>query len=218
MKHIHRPQYFTEPGEALWTKCVWDRELASSVDKISSEQFHLSPAALMESAGREVAKVAIDRGAGPHPVLVLCGPGNNGGDGLVAARYLHDHGCSVTIVVAIDVGKKTSPLFAQQQSTVEEMGLVITPWQPGSLAALRLSKPIVIDAVSGLGFRPPSSGVMSGILTEAATLTGATIIAVDVPSGLSVDDGSVTTALLKAHETVTFGSSRPIHRRMPGAA
>jgi hydroxyethylthiazole kinase-like uncharacterized protein yjeF len=218
MKHNHRPQYFTEPGESLWTRCVWDRELASTIDQISCEQFHLAPAALMESAGRAVAKAAVDRGAGSHPVLVICGPGNNGGDGLVAARYLHDQGCSVTIVVASEVGKKPSPLFLQQQSTVEEMGLIITPWQPGTLTALRLSKPIIIDAISGLGFRPPSSGVMSGILSEAATIAGATVIAVDTPSGLSVDDGSVMSALLKAHETVTFGSSRPIHRLMPGAA
>lgn len=218
MKYNRSPQYFTEPGESLWTRCVWNRELASAVDKISSEKFHLSPAALMETAGRAVAKAAIDRGAETHPVLVLCGPGNNGGDGLVAARYLHDHGCAVMIVVASDPGKKPSALFSQQQSTVEEMGLVITHWQPGTLEALRLSKPIIIDAISGLGFRPPSSGVMSGILSEAARIPGATIVAVDAPSGLAVDDGSATVAPLKAHETITFGASRPIHRLMPAAA
>jgi NAD(P)H-hydrate epimerase len=217
MKQNSSSKFFTEPEESLWTKHIWDRELARAVDDISCKEFHLSAAALMETAGRAIAKVAIDRGAESHPVLVLCGLGNNGGDGLVAARVLHDHGCMVTIVVASEQGKKTSALFDQQQSTVEEMGLVLTHWQPGTLEALRLSKPIIIDAISGIGFIPPSGGTMSGILTEAARLPGATVIAVDVPSGLSADDGSVSTALLKAHETVTFGSSRPIHRLMPGA-
>jgi NAD(P)H-hydrate epimerase len=218
MKQNRSSDFFSEPNEDTWTNLIWDRELARAVDQISCEKFHISPAALMETAGRAVAKAAIDRGAETHPVLALCGLGNNGADGLVAARVLHDHGCAVTIVVASEPGKKASELFTKQLSTVEEMGLVITHWQPGTLEALHLTKPIIIDAVSGIGFNPPSSGTMSGLLTEASKLPGASVIAVDVPSGLAADDGSVAVGLLKAHETVTFGSSRPIHRLMPAAA
>jgi NAD(P)H-hydrate epimerase len=190
---------------------------AAEVDRATTDYFHIAGAALMETAGRAVAKLALERGAESHPVVVLCGNGNNGGDGLVAARLLHDKGCRVTIVTATEPGRQTSPLFDQQQQTIELMGLSLIPWQPGTLLALGLTRPIIIDAVSGIGFKPPANGLVLELLTEAAKLPAATVIAVDLPSGLSCDDGSTSTALLKAHDSITFGSARPIHRLMPSA-
>jgi NAD(P)H-hydrate epimerase len=218
MKTDRSKPYFSEPDPSRWTKFVWDREVARLVDQTTSTRFQISSSALMETAGRAIAKVAIDRGAESHPVIVLCGKGNNGGDGLVAARVLHDHGAVVKVVIVCEANKNQTPLFTQQMATIQEMGVTTTNWRPGTLAALGLSRPIIIDAISGIGFKSPCSGVMSEALAEASKIQAATVIAVDLPSGLSSDDGTITKAPLPAHETVTFGSSRPIHRLMPSAA
>jgi ADP-dependent NAD(P)H-hydrate dehydratase / NAD(P)H-hydrate epimerase len=217
MKAVIQPTYFAEPASSTWTKPVWDRELARLVDSTTTEKFHISSAALMETAGRAVADIAIDRGATSHPVIILCGQGNNGGDGLVAARVLHDKGVNVTVVIVKDIGRTSSQLFTEQLRAAQSIGLTINSWSSGSLEALNLPKPIIIDAISGVGFTPPCGGVMLQVLTEAAKLTASAIIAVDIPSGISPDDGSVLAAPLPAHETVSFGSSRPIHRLMPAA-
>ena len=170
MKAVAQPNYFTEPPSSAWTKAVWDRELARLVDGTTSEKFHISAAALMETAGRAVADIAIERGATNHPVIVLCGQGNNGGDGLVAARVLHDKGVSVTVVIIKDIGKTSSQLFMEQLRAAQAMGLNINSWSPGSLEALNLPKPLIIDAISGVGFNPPCGGAMLQVLTEAAKL------------------------------------------------
>ena len=172
----------------------------------------------METAGRAVAKTAMDRGANAHPVILLCGTGNNGGDGLVAARVLHDQGVKVFVVVVAESENSATSLFSRQLSTLQAMAVTTATWSPGAITALRLSRPIIIDAVSGLGFKPPCEGTMLQALTEAAAIADATVIAVDIPSGMSPDDGSVQHAPLAAHETVTFGASRPVHRIMPAAS
>lgn len=218
MKAVSLPNFFNEPSSSSWTRSVWDRDLAKLVDKITVEQFHISAHALMETAGRAVAELALDRGATAHPVLVLCGQGNNGGDGLVAARTLHDRGVNVYVVIVKEVGKSPSTLFNEQSRSVQKLGVSITSWSPGALESLNLTRPIIIDAVSGVGFTPPCGGAMLQALTEAAKIPEATVIAVDLPSGISPDDGAILAAPLPAHETITFGSSRPIHRLMPGAA
>ena len=210
--------YFVEPDSCLWTNVVWDRELARLVDDISSKVYFIDSCALMETAGRAVAEKAIERGAEKYPVIVLCGQGNNGGDGLVAARILHDHGAQVTVVIAEDKSKEPSVLFIKQHQTIVAMGIPVATWSPGTITALGQLRPVIIDAISGIGFKSPCGGVMLEALSEAAKISNAIVIAVDIPSGLSADDGHASSAPLPAHETVTFGSSRPIHRLMPSAA
>jgi ADP-dependent NAD(P)H-hydrate dehydratase / NAD(P)H-hydrate epimerase len=218
MKPLIQPSYFTEPPTSAWTKPVWDRELARLIDSTTTEKYHIAPTALMETAGRAIANTAVNLGALSHPVVVLCGQGNNGGDGLVAARVLSDKGANVVIMIVKDLSKTTSPLFSDQLKSVQALGLTVTSWSHGSLQALNLSRPIIIDAISGIGFRAPCGGAMLQVLQEASQIKGATVIAVDTPSGTSTDDGTIVSAPLPAHETVTFGSSKPIHRLMPAAA
>lgn len=218
MKSVVLPNFFREPAISNWTRPIWDRELAKLIDKLTTERFHVASAALMETAGRAIAKLAVERGATEHPVAVLCGQGNNGGDGLVAARVLHDRGCRLHVIIVKEVGKNPSELFTEQLRAAESLGVIITDWSPGTLEALNLKRPIIIDAISGIGFKPPCGGTMLQALVEASKLSDATIIAVDLPSGISADDGNILSAPLRAHETITFGSSRPIHRLMPGAS
>jgi hydroxyethylthiazole kinase-like uncharacterized protein yjeF len=218
MTPVTKGLHFVEPPRDQWTKIVWHRDLARHIDQLASTQFHMSPDALMETAGRAVAKAAMERGASTHPVIVLCGIGNNGGDGLVAARVLHDQGVHVVVVVVAESEKPETALFTRQWSTLCAMGVTTTNWSPGAITALGLRRPIIIDAVSGLGFKPPCEGTLLQALTEASAVTDATVIAVDIPSGMSPDDGNIPKAPLMAHETVTFGASRPIHRLMPAAS
>jgi hydroxyethylthiazole kinase-like uncharacterized protein yjeF len=218
MTPSRRDPAFLSPPRAQWTNLVWDQTMARRIDQLSSSQFHISSEALMETAGRAVAKIAMDRGANKHPVIILCGGGNNGGDGLVAARVLHDHGVKIAVILVTEPGKSSTPLFLRQLSSLNAMGIQTATWSPGAITALQLHRPIIIDAVSGLGFRPPCEGILLQALTEASTISDATVIAIDIPSGMSADDGSVESAPLRAHETVSFGASRPVHRLMPAAA
>ena len=126
MKTVETPHYFQEPDLERWTRAVWDRELARLIDELSSKNYSVASVALMETAGRFVAKAAIDRGAEKHPVIALCGTGNNGGDGLVAARVLHDHGVSVNVVIVDEPGKVPSDLFTKQLATITAMKVPVT--------------------------------------------------------------------------------------------
>ena len=64
MKHVMMPKFFEEPESSKWTKAVWDRDLARQIDELSSQKFHVSPLALMETAGRAVAELAAEREIG----------------------------------------------------------------------------------------------------------------------------------------------------------
>jgi NAD(P)H-hydrate epimerase len=176
---------------------------------------------LMENAGRavaeEVSKIlgTIDQ----QIILILIGPGNNGGDGLVTARHLHDWGAKVTLY-----------LFSQRPpddtnfKLVQERGIAcvdITQDEDLSkLNELLLSANAVIDALFGTGKSRP----LRGILLQALETVGEArkgrpdlrIIALDLPSGLDADTGTVETACLYAENTITLGFPKPGLFNSPG--
>lgn len=181
--------------------------------------------ALMESAGRAVAEVVHARvcvAGGPRPaqtIAVVCGKGNNGGDGLVAARLLRDWGHAVLVVLCAEPGSLSADA-AVQLGAAQAMGLEIVDASdldafahlppPGAYAA-------VVDALFGTGL----TGEVHGAAAEAiAWMQGARapIVAVDLPSGLCADTGRVLGVAVRADETVTFGASRVGHWSFPGAA
>ena len=162
---------------------------------------------LMEAAGRAVADAAAAIvPAGGH-VLVACGPGNNGGDGFVAARLLREAGHRVTVLLAGDPARlKGDAAIAFQRLG----GRILAPGQadPSRFA-------VIIDALLGAGLDRDLAGEMAG-LVRAINASGARILAVDVPSGVDGATGMVRGEAVRAHRTETFFRLKPGHLLFPG--
>src|SRR6476646_290143 len=158
--------------------------------------------ALMERAGSALAEAAY-RFAGPTPTLILCGPGNNGGDGYVAARHLATRGAAVR-VAAIGEPKSDAAKWARSQ------------WSDNveSLSNDTAMAPVAIDALFGTGLK---RGLESSVSQQLSRLCDAAVarITCDVPSGVDADNGTELSAVPKFDMTVTFGALKPAHLLHP---
>lgn len=163
--------------------------------------------ALMEAAGAAVAGRARALAPQDGRILVLCGPGNNGGDGFVAARLLAADGYGVTLVLLGDRAalKGDAALAAGQWDEPVLADL------PGDLNGFTL----VIDALFGAGLSRDLDGAARAIV-EAVTAAHVPVLAVDVPSGVDGDSGTVRGIAFEAVETVTFVALKPAHLLEPG--
>jgi hydroxyethylthiazole kinase-like uncharacterized protein yjeF len=157
---------------------------------------------LMERAGAGLAEAAY-RFAGPLPVLVLCGPGNNGGDGYVAARCLAQRGVQVR-VAALSEPKSDAANSARSQweRAVEELTPQTAP------------APLIIDALFGTGLK---RGLEEFVVEQLSRLCGTAMVRVacDVPSGVESDTGAELSEAPPFDLTVTFGTLKPAHRLFP---
>ena len=159
---------------------------------------------LMENAGRAIA-LAITARFKPCPVTVLCGPGNNGGDGFVVARLLDEEG--FTVRVASDGGHKGDADVMAARWSGETESLT-----PDVLRGARL----VVDGLFGAGLSRPLEGAHAQVV-EA--LNGLPVVAIDMPSGISGDSGQPLGAVyVTAALTVTFFRKKPGHLLQPGRA
>lgn len=162
---------------------------------------------LMERAGLAVAQAAGRRTGAGARILVLCGPGNNGGDGFVAARLLQERGRRVTLALA-----------GESARLAGDAALMARIWT-GSvepIAGLRAEDhDLVIDALFGAGLSRPLEGAVAA-LVAAVNASGRPVVAVDVPSGLSGDTGRAEGEVIHATETVTFFRLKPGHLLQPG--
>lgn len=161
---------------------------------------------LMEAAGRAVADHIRLRYT-PRPTLVLCGPGNNGGDGFVAARHLQNAGWPIRIAL---LGEKASLKGDAALAAAEWVGPVQT-LEPEAIADCAL----VVDAIFGAGLVRPIDGTVRETL-EAVAATGVPIVAVDTPSGVHGDTGEVLGYALSAVLCVTFSPKKTGHCMLPG--
>jgi NAD(P)H-hydrate epimerase len=159
--------------------------------------------ALMENAGRAVADAIAARFA-PCRTTILCGPGNNGGDGFVVARLLASRGFEVA--VAANVGQKGDAAEMAQQWQGSRLDL--------SPAALD-SSALIVDALFGAGLSRPLDKIYRAVV-EAVNQSHVPVVAVDVPSGLDGDSGKVRGVAVKASLTVTFFRLKPGHLLLPG--
>jgi NAD(P)H-hydrate epimerase len=162
---------------------------------------------LMENAGRAVADAVLFRWSS-RPVLVLCGPGNNGGDGFVAARHLAQAGRPVRLALLGGRERLTGDA-AHHAALWDGQVLALSP-------DLVESEELVIDALFGAGLSRPLEGSARAAI-EAAGAKGGPLVAVDVPSGLSGDSGAVLGSVAaRADLTVTFFRKKPGHLLLPG--
>lgn len=163
--------------------------------------------ALMESAGRAVAGEVSRRFPDARAVAVLCGPGNNGGDGFVAARHLLDKGYTVRLGFQGDRTKLPHDAAAMAKlwtGTVEPLG-----------ERLLARADVVVDALFGAGLTRPIEGGFATLI-EALNKSRLPVIAVDVPSGIDGTTGAVRGVAVRATATVTFFRLKPGHVLLPG--
>ncbi len=182
------------------------REMAAADH--AAEAAGIPVSTLMERAGAAVAE-AIQARRPQAPVQVLCGPGNNGGDGYVAARRLREAGWPVTIIAIGDAGSLTgaaAQAAAAWDGPVERLGEGVAD-----------DAPVVVDALFGAGLSRPLDPQVRDALT-AIQARGAWLVAVDVPSGLSGDTGAPMGFAPQAALTVTFHRKKPAHVLEPGKA
>ena len=163
---------------------------------------------LMENAGRAVA----DRVAARHPpgsaIVVVAGPGNNGGDGFVAARILAERGYRVRLLL-VGARERLKGDAATAAAALDRAGS--SRPRPSALAGADA----VIDALFGAGLDRPVEGLARAMI-EAMNAAGVPIYAVDLPSGINGTTGAVMGAAVKAAETVTFFRRKPGHLLLPG--
>ncbi|GLS45426.1 NAD(P)H-hydrate dehydratase [Methylobacterium brachythecii] len=165
---------------------------------------------LMRNAGAAVAARARVLAPSGGRILILCGPGNNGGDGFVAGRMLAGSGYRVALQLLGDLGTLSG-----------DAALAAADWQEGGFsvdvaASDDLSSfDLIIDALFGAGLSREIAGE-ARVLIEAVNRSGTTVLAVDVPSGLDGDTGEMRGGAIAATETMTFVTLKPGHLLQPG--
>jgi hydroxyethylthiazole kinase-like uncharacterized protein yjeF len=182
------------------------------IDRATSERFGVPSIALMENAGADVANFVLSRYPMAGSIVVFCGKGNNGGDGFVAARRLHEHGKEVQVILLAD------PADLRGDAAVmfgKLPGAAIALHSSEELKSERvrplLEADLYLDAVLGTGFKPP----VSGLYAEAIAGMNASqvpVVAVDIPSGADADAmGPQAGTIARADAVVTFTAPRPAH-------
>jgi len=166
----------------------------------------VSGIALMENAGRAVAD-AVARRWPLRPVVVLCGPGNNGGDGFVAARILAERGWPVRLALC---GERPALTGDAAAAAARWPG----PVEPLGTASLE-GAALVVDALFGAGLARPIAGVAAQVIAALAARP-LPVVAVDVPSGVDGGSGAVRGIAPRAALTVTFFRRKPGHLLLPG--
>ena len=183
-----------------------------AIDRATSDRFGVPSLTLMENAGAAIADYVLAHYPAAARIAVFCGKGNNGGDGFVAARRLHEQGKKVQVILladpadlrgdaAIMYGKL--PTIAIAVHSIDEL--------KSERVQLLVRADLYLDAVLGTGFKPP----VSGLYAEAIALMNASqipVIAVDIPSGADADAMSGQTGTIaRADAIVTFTAPRPAH-------
>jgi NAD(P)H-hydrate epimerase len=163
--------------------------------------------ALMENAGRAVAEDVARRFPDAGTVAVLCGPGNNGGDGFVAARHLVERGYRVRLGFNGDPEHLPPDAAANAKRYAGRREPLSSELVSGA--------DIVVDALFGAGLARPVEGAYAAMV-EAVNASGLPVVAVDVPSGIDGTSGEVRGVAIKALSTVTFFRLKPGHLLLPG--
>jgi NAD(P)H-hydrate epimerase len=203
-------------------KIVSARQM-QELDRSTINDIGIPGAVLMENAGRGAYEKIVEMipDAAGRPIAVLCGRGNNGGDGFVIARYFHTAGACVTAFLFADPGRVAGDALAKLEAFKEAGGSVMTitdeaQWRD---AAPHLQKAgIIIDALLGTGLASEVQGVCRSAIESINALSGAMVVAVDMPSGIDATTGAVLGAAAKAHLTCTFGFAKRGLVLHPGAA
>jgi NAD(P)H-hydrate epimerase len=179
-----------------------------ALDRRTITEARVPGTVLMERAGAEVVS-SLERQYGPprgRAVTVLCGKGNNGGDGFVVARLLRQRHAKVRVILLSPAKDLTSDAGAMYRRLVRVVGKsAVVPFTSDDRVRARLaSSDLVIDALLGTGLSSDVTGRYRAAI-ELMNQSGRPIVAVDMPSGIHADSGAMLGAAVRASQTVTFG-------------
>lgn len=190
-----------------------------ALDRATIEEVGLPALTLMETAGRAVASAVLAQLDGEGHVAVVCGPGNNGGDGFVVARVLRDHGVDAVAYVAVPRSVVKGDAAAHL-SILERAGGVVrmieTPEQLADVELAISTARICVDGLFGIGPVRPIAGHLAAVV--AAINRARYRIAIDLPSGMDSDTGTVGGACVDAQRTVAMAAHKIALVSAPGFA
>lgn len=189
-------------------------------DRRTIEEIGVSGFALMESAGAAVARAIRERYPEARRVSVLCGRGNNGGDGFVVARRLLSAGLELRCALLAEPGQVQGDAAAHKAAFEKAGGAVEVIADEAAWVACRaelLGCDVLVDALLGTGLSEAPRGLVGAAIADLEQLdeTGPTVVAVDLPSGVASDSGALPGAAVRAALTVTFGAAKLGHRLSP---
>ncbi|MHB8215675.1 MAG: NAD(P)H-hydrate dehydratase [Candidatus Sulfotelmatobacter sp.] len=189
-----------------------------AIDRATSERFGVPSLTLMENAGSAVAEYVLSHHAAASRIVVFCGKGNNGGDGFVAARRLHERGKKVQVILLAkpgDLRGDAATMFGKLPNAANSIPICISVDSLDELTSERvrpsLQADLLLDAVLGTGFKPP----VSGLYAHAIAIMNSShvpVVAVDIPSGADANAMHPQTGTIaRADAIVTFTAPRPAH-------
>jgi len=182
------------------------------IDRATSERFGVPSLTLMENAGAAVAEHVLAHHGAARKVVVFCGKGNNGGDGFVAARRLHQKGKTVQVILLADPAELKGDAAAMY-GKLPVAAIIVHSSEELKSDRVRLSLPadLYLDAILGTGFKPPVSGLYADAI-EILNAAQGPVIAVDIPSGADADAmGPQKGIIARADSIITFTAARPAH-------
>ncbi len=186
------------------------------VDRLTTERHGIPSLQLMEAAGKHVADIVRQRGAvlRPRRITILCGKGNNGGDGLVAARLLRESRLDPFVCLFAKREELRGDAAANLEQWLKLTNEIVEITDPSALEQVwsKVAKShVIVDALLGTGLHGPATGLIGRIIERlnqysrnATRACPALILAVDTPSGLPSDGQAAEGPVLRAHLTVTF--------------
>ena len=183
-----------------------------AIDRATSERFGVPSLTLMENAGAAVADYVLSHYSSAARVVAFCGKGNNGGDGFVAARRLHEQGKKVQVILLADPADLRGDA-AVMFGKLRNAALAVKSMEElkSDHVALLLQADLYLDAILGTGFKPP----VSGLYAEAIAIMNASlvpVISVDIPSGADADAmGAQSGTIARSDAIITFTAPRPAH-------
>ncbi|MCM8764386.1 MAG: NAD(P)H-hydrate epimerase [Candidatus Omnitrophica bacterium] len=186
-------------------KIVLTRDQIYEREKQAYEKFCIPPLILMENAGIKLAVEArrIMKNNKKGKIVVLAGPGNNGGDGMVAARHLYCSGYRVVVLFTFDAEKIKEPSFTNYKILVK-MKLMCKKVESEKINSELKDSELIIDAIFGIGLTRQVEGIEKDLILSV-NQAGKYVISADIPSGIDADSGEIYGAAVKANSTVTFG-------------
>jgi NAD(P)H-hydrate epimerase len=204
------------------------RDEVRELDRRAISGFDVPGLLLMENAGRGCAELLMALNPEKQPVAILCGPGNNGGDGFVIARHLDNHGWPVIVQVFAKHNRSTGDSDINFD-ILYTSGIAFDQYRPDqfedahrALVRRRAIEPVgwIVDALFGNGLVRPLASPFDW-LAEAVNASGRPVFAVDIPSGLDCDTGEPLGVAIRAAHTATFvalkkGFLNPVSRQWTG--
>ena len=183
-----------------------------AIDQVTSHRYGVPSLHLMENAGTAVANLLTFQYPSAERIGVICGKGNNGGDGFVAARHLQSAGKEVRLLLLGDPGELKGDAAEMFSKLSTRPALVRSDDELKQEAARAVFDcDVLLDAILGTGFRPPVSGLYATAI-HAMNASRAPIVAVDIPSGADADVmGDQTGTVARADAIATFTAPRPAH-------